>query len=50
VIANLTAEPRPAPPIAPEWRVLLDSDDPRFAGQGRPALAPWQLILYEAPA
>jgi hypothetical protein len=30
--------------------VLIDSDDRRFAGHGRPALAPYQLILYEAPA
>ncbi len=49
MIANLTNEPRPAPAVPAEWRVLLDSDDPRFAGQGRPALAPYQLIVYEVP-
>jgi maltooligosyltrehalose trehalohydrolase len=49
LIANLTGEALPAPPTPPAWRVLLDSDDPRFAGQGRAALAPYQLLLYEAP-
>jgi maltooligosyltrehalose trehalohydrolase len=50
MIANLTAESRPAPPVPADWRVLLDSDDPPFAGQGRAALAPWHLIVYEFPA
>ncbi|HEV8584204.1 MAG TPA: malto-oligosyltrehalose trehalohydrolase [Methylomirabilota bacterium] len=49
LIANLTNEPRPAPSVPADWRVLLDSDDPRWAGAGRAALAPYQLILYEAP-
>jgi len=49
LIANLTAEPRPfAPPAG--WRVLLDSEDARFAGRGRQALAPHQAILYEVSA
>jgi maltooligosyltrehalose trehalohydrolase len=48
--ANLTGQARPAPEISAAWRVLIDSDATDFAGQGRPALAPWQLILYEAPA
>jgi maltooligosyltrehalose trehalohydrolase len=49
LIANLTGESRPAPATPAAWRVLLDSDDPRFAGEGRGALAPYHLLLYEAP-
>jgi maltooligosyltrehalose trehalohydrolase len=49
LVANLTSEPRPAPTVPADWRLVLDSDDPRFAGQGRPALAAYQLLLYEVP-
>jgi maltooligosyltrehalose trehalohydrolase len=46
--ANLTAAPSPFAPPAADWRVLLDSEDKRFAGSGtgRP-LAPYQAVLYE---
>jgi maltooligosyltrehalose trehalohydrolase len=48
LIVNLTRDTRSfAPPAG--WRVLLDSDDARFAGRGRKALAPHQAILYEVP-
>jgi maltooligosyltrehalose trehalohydrolase len=48
LVANLGREPRPLEATPPEWRVLIDSDDKRFAGRGttRP-LAPYQLLLYE---
>jgi maltooligosyltrehalose trehalohydrolase len=48
LVANLTAQPRPFSPPSAEWRVLLDSEDKRFAGSGtfRP-LAPHQAVLYE---
>ncbi len=48
LVANLSAEPRAfAPP--PTWRLLLDSDDARFAGTGGAVpLAPFQLLLYDA--
>jgi maltooligosyltrehalose trehalohydrolase len=49
LIANLTNEARPAPTIPADWRLLLNSDDPRFAGQARPALAPFHVLLYESP-
>ena len=49
LFANLTNEPQPGPTIPADWRLLIDSDDPRFAGRGRAALAPYQLLLYEAP-
>ena len=49
LFANLTNETQPAPAIAAEWRLLIDSDDTRFAGRGRPALAPFQLLLFEVP-
>jgi maltooligosyltrehalose trehalohydrolase len=49
LFANLTNETQPAPAIPADWRVLIDSDDRRFAGHGRPALAPYHLLLYEAP-
>ena len=47
LIANLTATPRPFAPPA-DGRVLLDSEDARFAGSGtsRPLVA-YQAILYE---
>ena len=48
LIANLTASPQPFTPPSADWRVLIDSEDPRYAGSGtvRP-LAPHQAILYE---
>src|SRR6266403_23918 len=49
LIANLTNEARPAPTVPADWRLLLNSDDPRFAGQARPALAPFHVLLYESP-
>jgi maltooligosyltrehalose trehalohydrolase len=49
LIANLTTEARPAPTVPADWRLLLNSDDPRFAGQARPALAPFHVLLYETP-
>ena len=49
LIANLTNEARPAPTVPADWRLLLDSDDRRFAGQARPALAPFHVLLYETP-
>jgi maltooligosyltrehalose trehalohydrolase len=49
LVANLTGEGRSfTPPTG--WRVLLDSDDARFAGRGRPPLTPHQAVLYEVPA
>jgi maltooligosyltrehalose trehalohydrolase len=49
LVANLTGESRLfTPPAA--WRVLLDSEDVRFAGKGRQPLAPHHAILYEVPA
>jgi maltooligosyltrehalose trehalohydrolase len=47
--ANLSATPRTAPPMAPEWRILIDSAEARFGGpgKGRPLL-PFQVLLYEA--
>ena len=49
LFANLTNETQPAPSIPADWRLLIDSDDARFAGRGRPPLAPYQLVLYEIP-
>jgi maltooligosyltrehalose trehalohydrolase len=49
LIANLTNEARPAPTVPADWRLLLDSDDRRFAGPARPALAPFHVLLYESP-
>jgi len=49
LIANLTNEARPAPTVPADWRLLLNSDDPRFAGQARPPLAPFHVLLYETP-
>jgi maltooligosyltrehalose trehalohydrolase len=51
LVANLAAEPRSFAPPAADWRVLLDSEDKRFAGSGmgRPLL-PYQAILYEVPS
>jgi maltooligosyltrehalose trehalohydrolase len=49
LVANLTGAARAFTPPA-GWRVLLDSDDARFAGRSRHALAPFQAILYEVSA
>jgi len=49
LFANLTNEAQPGPAIPADWRVLIDSDDRRFAGHGRPALAPYHVLVYEAP-
>jgi maltooligosyltrehalose trehalohydrolase len=48
LIANLGTSPRPFAPPSADWRVLLDSEDKRFAGSGvaRPLL-PYQAVLYE---
>jgi maltooligosyltrehalose trehalohydrolase len=50
LFANLTHETQSAPATPADWRLLLDSDDPRFGGKGRQALAPYQLLVYEVPA
>jgi maltooligosyltrehalose trehalohydrolase len=48
LVANLSGNARPFAPPADDWRVLLDSEDTRFAGAGGArALAPYQAILYE---
>ena len=49
LVANLTADVRPFIPPA-GWRVLLDSEEPRFAGRARPPLAPHHAILFEVAA
>jgi maltooligosyltrehalose trehalohydrolase len=51
LVANLTAAPVSFAPLSADWRVLLDSEDKRFAGTGtgRPLL-PYQAILYEIPS
>jgi maltooligosyltrehalose trehalohydrolase len=51
LVANLTAAPHPFAPPSADWRVLLDSEDKRFAGggTGRPLL-PYQAVLYEVPS
>jgi maltooligosyltrehalose trehalohydrolase len=51
LVANLTANAQPFTPASTDWRVLIDSEDPRYAGNGplRP-LAPYQAILYEVGA
>jgi maltooligosyltrehalose trehalohydrolase len=49
LIANLTGDVRPFRPPA-GWRVLLDTDEQRFAGPGREPLAPYHAVLYEVPA
>jgi maltooligosyltrehalose trehalohydrolase len=48
LVANLTASPSPFAPPGADWRVLIDSEDKRFAGGGtaRP-LAGYQAVLYE---
>jgi len=46
LVANLTADAQPFKPPA-GWRVLLDSDEARFAGRARDPLGPHQAILYE---
>ncbi len=48
LIANLTGNAQPFTPPSADWRVLIDSEDPRYAGSGTPRpLAPHQAILYE---
>jgi maltooligosyltrehalose trehalohydrolase len=52
LVANLTGEPRPWP-LPPAIRVLIDSEDHRFGGTGKPGavpLLPWHLVLYETVA
>ena len=49
LVANLTAEAQPFKPPA-GWRVMLDSDEPRFAGRARAPLSPHQAVLYEVAA
>jgi maltooligosyltrehalose trehalohydrolase len=48
LVVNLTGSAWTFAPPSADWRVLLDSEDRRFAGSGtgRP-LAPYQAILYE---
>ena len=46
LVANLTAEAQPFKPPA-GWRIVLDSDEPQFAGRARPPLSPHQAVLYE---
>ena len=46
LVANLSAERRPAPDLA-GWRVLMDSADPRWAGNGDAPLGPFQALLVE---
>ena len=48
LVANLSTERRAWAPDA-RWRLLLDSEEPRFAGMGGAVpLAPWQVLLYDA--
>jgi len=48
LVANVTGAPRPAAPPGAGWRLLLDSEDPRWGGAGGAApLAPWQALLWE---
>ena len=48
LVANLTNEARGFAPPSNDWRVLLDSEDSRFAGSATTKpLAPYQAILYE---
>ena len=49
LVANLTADVRAFKPPA-GWRVLLDSEDVRFAGRARDPLGAYQAILYEVAA
>ena len=46
LVANLTADVQLFKPPA-GWRVLLDSDETRFAGRARDPLGPHHAILYE---
>jgi maltooligosyltrehalose trehalohydrolase len=49
LVANLGAAVRPLAEPPAGWRVLLDSDDTRFAGTGsRKPLQGFQALLYEA--
>jgi maltooligosyltrehalose trehalohydrolase len=48
LIANLTATPQSFTPASPDWRVLIDSEDTRYAGSGTfKPLAAYQAVLYE---
>jgi maltooligosyltrehalose trehalohydrolase len=48
LVANLTASPQPFTPPSADWRVLIDSEDRRYAGSGTSGpLAPHHAILYE---
>ena len=48
LVANLSASAQPFAPPPEDWRVLIDSEDKRYAGGGTPRpLAPYQAILYE---
>jgi maltooligosyltrehalose trehalohydrolase len=48
LVANLTNAARGFTPPSNDWRVLLDSEDSRFAGSATTKpLAPYQAILYE---
>ena len=48
LVANLTGRARALPKLEPPWRLLLDSEDVRFAGSGvaRP-LAAYQVVVFE---
>jgi maltooligosyltrehalose trehalohydrolase len=47
LIANLTSTAQPFAPPSADWRVLIDSEDPRYAGSATRPLAPYQAVLYE---
>jgi maltooligosyltrehalose trehalohydrolase len=48
LVANLTDKPEPLGAPRPAGRVLIDSEDARFAGTGRGApLLPYQALLFE---
>ena len=48
LVANLTGQFHPFEPASADWRVLLDSEDKRFAGSGSSRLlVPYQAVLYE---
>ena len=47
LIANLTSSAQSFAPPSADWRILIDSEDPRYAGVPTRPLAPYQAILYE---
>ena len=48
LIANQTANAQPFTPPSTDWRVLIDSEDTRYAGSGTfKPLAAYQAVLYE---